>query len=137
MTKEPVSPSSIEVHDGKDDSKSNSPSTTQCETHTNQIDNNDVNDIHLKTRSKRITRSKDEKLVWKGISTSTKRVTKLQHAIISPMKKKGKEKKYDKNSPTYNRYDPAGLITKKNSDEENDSDHSTETHRILRSGKRT
>jgi hypothetical protein len=53
------------------------------------------------------------------------------------MKNKKKEKLYNKNSPSYNKYDPEGLIVKKNSDNENDSDYSKESCRILWSGRRT
>jgi hypothetical protein len=115
------------------------PTITQCETHTNKTNTDDVHDIRRKTRSQRIaSNNNDGNLKWKGISTTTsKRVTKLQHAVISPLKRTGKVKNCDKTSPNYNRYDPDGLITKKNSDDENDSDHPIETHRILRSGKRT
>jgi hypothetical protein len=71
------------------------------------------------------------------IYLSTKRATKLQHAIISPAKHKKKEKLYNKNSPCYNKFDPEGLIAHKKHDNESDSDHSKESYRILRSGKRT
>jgi hypothetical protein len=108
----------------------------QCEKHTNHIEHDDTNDIRRLTRSRTISNSTETSTKWKGIS-SGKRVTKIQHAIISPMKNKKKEKLYNKNSPSYNKYDPEGLIVKKNSDNGNDSDHSKESCRILRSGRRT
>jgi hypothetical protein len=62
----------------------------QCDKHTNHIDHDDTNDMQRKTRSQTISSNNDSTQKWKGISATTKRVTKLQHAITSPMKMKQK-----------------------------------------------
>jgi hypothetical protein len=86
---------------------------SQCKAHKNNIIDSDETDIRRKTRSQISPPTEDSNDQWKGVTSKSKRATKLHLAIISPSKQKGRNVKYDKQSPNYNKFDPDGTITKK------------------------
>jgi hypothetical protein len=108
-----------------------------CKQHENKISDNDadVDDIRRKTRSHSDITSVTEKDDWKGITSKTKRSTKLHLAIFSPAKRLYGKEKYNKDSANYNKFDPKGTILRRSSSRSKPDDPSTEKHKVLRSGR--
>jgi hypothetical protein len=97
---------------------SNKP-TKNC-THTNNIASDVADDIRNTTLTKGIDPISLEKdKGWKDITDKTKKLLHIEHAIISP--NKAVNKKYNKHSPNFNKYDPEGSIVRGSSCEANQS----------------
>ncbi len=60
---------------------------------------------------------------WNDVNMASKKKIPLRHAIISPLKRNTRSS-YKKGSPSYNQYDPTGVIHRKSQRLKNKQDHS-------------
>jgi hypothetical protein len=121
--------------------KSKTNSSSSCP-HLNNVSSSMSEDVRKMT----MTSSVDSLTIhqrngWKDITDKTRKATKIKHAVISPAKPQ--DEKYDKTSPSFNKYDPDGSIIRRSnrikdklSQEVNSKDHSSRRTRSSMKGGR-
>jgi hypothetical protein len=115
--------SSLHSDQDSDKHKCDAKCSPRCE-HVNNIEADSKDDIRQVTRTMSVEPSSVvQEGGWNDVNGSSKKKVPLRHAIISPPKRYTRSM-YKKGSPSYNHYDPTGVIHRKSQRLKNKQDHS-------------